>query len=638
MDIEIANALKEQDAPDSFHETLLDKVKSLVKMSRSKMSEFYGDWDLQERVYRGETAADLDDRKQELKGKPVKMVVPNTFAQVMTFASFLFLMYNQNRTFFELQPSGDEDFGRKQSDSEKLLDRDLRHNEWNTRLFQHLLDVARFGTGILESSWTEKKARVKVQSEPTKLILPDGSESEIAGGMEWKEFMKFEGNSVRNISPYRFFPDTRHAMVDFQKGEFCAVEEEYSLHALRDLEASGEVAAVDMIEKFGKNFATDRGGSTYGVLGTDDKLRNDFSQDKSSSLVMVTKVQIWLVPNKFEVGPDEKKLGEEDFPVLYHIWYANDNRVIRCEPCGWWHNEFSWTVAQFTPDMHRTLTMGLADLIYRLQDVISWYVNSHITSVRRVIGNRLLVDPKVVDTKTLDGEGDIYLRKGMSVPLDRALKQLDVRDVTAGHMADADILGRLMETVTGVNGNAMGQYNSGRRSAQEARVVTAGAAGRMKMHGQLIWESSLGRLGRLMHSNLRQSLSFESFSRAVGTGTAVPATGMTPEQDVMMRFANFKGTPEEVVCGDDFFVFDSTLASEKGFIAQSLQELLVSIMGNPQIATMMDISPKAMLEEIQFLRGAGNVSRFSASARQAAGLEAPPQPVMMQPPQAMPAA
>jgi len=95
MDQEIANALKEQDAPDSFHETLLDKVKSLVKMSRSKMSEFYGDWDLQERVYRGETAADLDDRKQELKGKPVKMVVPNTFAQVMTFASFLFLMYNQ---------------------------------------------------------------------------------------------------------------------------------------------------------------------------------------------------------------------------------------------------------------------------------------------------------------------------------------------------------------------------------------------------------------------------------------------------------------------------------------------------------------------------------------------------------------
>ena len=642
MDIEIANALKEQDAPDSFHETLLSKVKSLVKMSRSKMSEFYGDWDMQERVYRGETAADLDDRKQELKGKPTKMVVPNTFAQVMTFASFLFLMYNQNRTFFELQPSGDEDFGRKQSDSEKLLDRDLRHNEWNTRLFQHLLDVARFGTGILETSWTEKKARVKVQSEPTKMILPDGSESEIAGGMEWKEFMKFEGNSVRNISPYRFFPDTRHAMVDFQKGEFCAVEEEYSLHALRDLEASGEVAAVDLIEAFGKNFAMERGGSTYGILGTDDKLRNDFSQDKSSSLVMVTKVQIWLVPNKFTIGPDEKPMGEEDFPVLYHIWYANDNRVIRCEPCGWWHNEFSWTVAQFTPDMHRTLTMGLADLIYRLQDVISWYVNSHITSVRRVIGNRLLVDPKVVDTKTLDGEGDIYLRKGMSVPLDRALKQLDVRDVTSGHMADADILGRLMETVTGVNGNAMGQYNSGRRSAQEARVVTAGAAGRMKMHGQLIWESSLGRLGRLMHSNLRQSLSFESFGRAIGSGTGVPATGITPEQDVMMRYVQFKGTPEEVVCGDDFFVFDSTLASEKGFIAQSLQELLVAIMSNPQAATMMDLSPKAMLEEIQFLRGAGSVSRFSASKRIAAGLEAPPQPMMMPPaqggPQAMPAA
>ena len=611
------------------------------------MSEFYQDWDIQERVYRGETHTDNEDKKQDLKGKPVKMVVPNTFAQVMTFTSFLFLMYNQNRTFFELDPTGDEDFGRKQSDSEALLDRDLRHNEWNTKLFQHLLDIARFGTGILETSWTEKKARVKVQADPTKMILPDGTETSIDGGMEWKEFMKFEGNSVRNISPYRFFPDTRHALVDFQKGEFCAVEEEYSLHQLKDLEANGEVTAIDLIEKTPKNFDSLRGGPTYGSLGLDEAFRNSFEQGNPSSVVLVTKMQIWIVPKDFKVGPDDKPLGDEDFPVLYHIWYANDNRVIRCEPCGWWHNEFSWTVAQFTPDMHRTLTMGLADLIYRLQDVISWYVNSHITSVRRVIGNRLLVDPKVVDTKTLDGEGDIYLRKGMSVPLDRALKQLDVRDVTAGHMADADILGKLMETVTGVNGNAMGQYNSGRRSAQEARVVTAGAAGRMKMHGQLIWESSLGRLGRLMHSNLRQSLSFESFSRAIGTGTGVPALGITPEMDIQRRFVAFKGTPEEVVCGDDFFVFDSTLASEKGFIAQSLQELLVAIMGNPQIATMMDISPKAMLEEIQFLRGAGSISRFSASKRQAEGLEAPPMPMVLPPqagspqaggPQVMPAA
>ena len=139
-----------------------------------------------------------------------------------------------------------------------------------------------------------------------------------------------------------------------------------------------------------------------------------------------------------------------------------------------------------------------------------------------------------------------------------------------------------MQVVTGVNDNAMGQYNSGRRSATEARVVTAGASGRMKMHGQMIWETSLGRLGRLMLSNLRQSLSMESFTLVVGE-----------DPMIQQRYQTFKGTPEEVIGGGDYFTFDSTLQSEEGFIAQSLQELLVAVINNPEAAQMLDIDPRS---------------------------------------------
>ena len=45
------------------------------------------------------------------RDKPVKMVIPSTFAQVMTFTSFLFLLFTQNRSFYELVPTGDEDYG-----------------------------------------------------------------------------------------------------------------------------------------------------------------------------------------------------------------------------------------------------------------------------------------------------------------------------------------------------------------------------------------------------------------------------------------------------------------------------------------------------------------------------------------------
>lgn len=607
----VIHELEKEDQSD-MAEAILALVKADVKQSRSKMSRHYCDWDYQDQVFRGEMELDKEDKNNQRKGRPTKMTVPNTFAQVMTFSSFLFLMYNQNRTFFELSPSGDEDYGTKNKDCEKILERDLRHNSWNTLLYQHLLDIGRFGPAIIDCSWTRQISHIEVPGQAIVTNL-NGVATTINANSGYQDFVKYEGNQLRAVSPYRFFPDTSLPLTDFTKGTFCAVEEEFTMARLLELEQAGEVAGVDFIQPLPRNLDTERGGITRSTLDVDFVRNGRFDSKNKAHNVLVTKCQRWIVPADFTYG-DKRKLGPQEFPILHHIWYANDNRIIRLEPAGWWHNEFGFTCAQFTPDMHRTLNLGLADLIYRLQDVISWFVNSHITSVRRVMQNRLIIDPRIIDTSTLDGEKDIYLRKGVSVPLEKAVGQLRVQDVTSGHMGDVDTLGKIMEVVTGVNGNAMGQYNSGRRSAQEARVVTAGAAGRMKLHGHLIWEASLGRLGRLMLSNSRQGLSEPSFKWAIGNGPLV-----TPE-----RFAQFKGTPEEIVCGGDFMIFDSTLSSEKGFMAQSLSELFQTVLSVPGAAQAFDIDPKALLDEIQYLRGGGSVSRFSFQNRATRGEPMPP--------------
>ena len=67
-------------------------------------------------------------------------------------------------------PTGDEDYGTKYRD-EKLLERDTRANQWNTLLFQHLLDTTRYGMGVLECCWT-KKLRIYVPAEPVVQRLP----------------------------------------------------------------------------------------------------------------------------------------------------------------------------------------------------------------------------------------------------------------------------------------------------------------------------------------------------------------------------------------------------------------------------------------------------------------------------------
>jgi hypothetical protein len=427
-------------------------------------------------------------------------------------------------------------------------------------------------------------------------------------GSEWQEFVRYEGNLVRSISPYRWFPDTRFPLVDFQRGEFCASEEEYAISQLRKLEDSGEVAGVDFIREFTTDLYKLRGGDSrfsFDVVAETKKIAGSlWKPGQSEGTVIVTKLQVWIVPSKYKIGPSEKKLGPEEFPVLYHVWYANDNRVIRCEPAYWWHNRFGWSLGQFTPDMQHTVSLGLADLIYRLQDVISWHINSRITDVRRNLRGRLIVDPGGVETASLDGDGDVYLRSNVSkAGVDRFVKQLEMRDVTAAHLQDAEILGKIMQTVTGVNDNIMGQYNQGRRSAQEARTVLSGASGRMKLHGELIWESCFAALGKMMLSNARQSLSSDSFVRLIGGDP----------NEAAQRFQVFQGTPEEIICGDDYFTFDSTLQSEKGFMAQSLQDLLAVIIQSDPVAAArisQEVNPTKIVDEIQYLRGAGNIKRF----------------------------
>lgn len=61
-------------------------------------------------------------------------------------------------------------------------------------------------------------------------------------------------------------------------------------------------------------------------------------------------------------------------------------------------------------------------------------------------------------------------------------------------------------------------------------------------------------------------------------------------------------------------------------MAQSMQELLVAVINNPMAAQVLDIDPRSLMNEIQYLRGTGNVSRFSMQKQIASG-QAPPLPM-----------
>lgn len=598
MDKNLLEELKREEVSE-FHKQILTDTRALVDMSRRKMGTFYAQWDHNIDVFQGLIKTDKEDVQARERKEPEKMVVPVAYSQVMTFVAFCFALYTQRERMFELLGMSEEDH-KPAKIGESFLARDLSENIMEQKLFQFLLDVARCSLGIFKCSWAHEKQFVRTTTtKPLLSVFGVGLGEQTT--TEMQEVTKFLGNRLMNVSPYRFFPDTRLPLSRFQEGEFCASEDEYSYTTLKQLEHEGVVAGIDFVKNFSEKEWSARGdsrasdafsfASRSGGTGT-------ATSGQSRGTVLVTECQRSLIPKKYMI--DGKPLGKEDYPVKYLIWYANDQRIIRCEPLNYIHNQFTYTLSEFTSDQHNLINMSLSDTIDSLQAVISWFINSHITSVRKVISNYLVVDPNGVEMQDIkDRKPVIRLKATAQGGIDRFVKQLSVNDVTAKHLEDVDALQGIVQIVTGISENLMGQFHPGRRSATEARNVNTGAVGRLKMLATMIYKTGLEPLAKQMLSNLRDGLDEPTMVRLVGLEDTATSGPLFARMDKSALVGNY-----------DFEIFDGTLPSEKAFTAQAIQDFLKPFVANPEAAIALQLDPRAMVMDAMELRGIRNPERY----------------------------
>jgi hypothetical protein len=569
-----------------LHNALLQHAKSLVEMSRGKMNGFYDMWDQFDDIYRGKRFPDKTDLEQRKKDLPEKMVVPLAYAQVQTFVAFCIMLYTQKDTIVELQAQGPED-EQPAKLGEALIDRDLNENCFVALLKQYLTDISRFGIGILKHTWVKETQMVREQTV--------FAGSAVVAATEPVQKTKFLGNRIVNISPYRWFPDPRLPLGRLQEGEFCADEDEVSIIELERQQHDGLVAGIKNIPEWNYAELTAREGrSRLFSQQADTELKN---KGQSKGMCVRTEVQVWLTPKDF-LDSDGDPMGPEDYPVLYVITYANDQTVIRCEPMNYVHNEFTYDCAEFNPDMHHLVNTSLSEIIDLLQSTISWFINSHITSVRRIIQNRIVYDPSAIEDEDLKKDTP-HIRMNSAAyggDVRRFLFQLQLQDVTTGHINDVEVLKQIMMEVTSISENGLGQYATGRRSAEEARNVNFNAASRMKIVATIIYYTGLAPLFRKMLSNLRDGLDEETY---------VKVRGLSSDPN---EFAGFKVTRDDLVGDYDFKVFDATLPSEKSRTASLLGEMLQEMMSNPQAIPMFGYDPRKLFDRMFELLGVKNLN------------------------------
>lgn len=583
-----------------FHRQLLEHTRALVDMSRVRMSAYYPAWDAAQNAYKAWQSLDKEDKKAILEGRPTKQRVPMVYAKVQTFKAFIMSLYFQRPRFYEMEPSGAEDQDYKEL-AESLLDRDLKLNKWYNVVNRWSGNLAKFGLGVLKHSWEEDFAYMQVTEQgerPSFFGVPFGKAEETT---QVKKIPKRMGNKITNVSPYNFLPDTRYPLTDFESGEFCADETEMSRTRLLQLESEGEVAGMQHVTALSvdrANFRTRNGATKFSKI-------NYNNPNNTSDIIRITEVQIKIIPSKFMLA-DGEPLGEESFPVKYLLWIANDARIVRLSPMSYLHDSYTWDVAQYDEDDDSFLSLSLSELISPLQDTADWFFNSRVESVSRNIEDKLIVDPVGVDMESIKNRGRIILlKKGASrAGVDKFVKQLDTRDVTARHMDDVAQVGSMINSVSGLSENLSGNYHSGRRSASESRVVTQGAAARPKLIAQSAWNSCLGPMGQKMLTNLRQGLTPELIIKYAGQQY------LNPEKEPIIL--GFTSTPENLIASCDLFVYEGTLDSEKNYMAQQLMELFQQMIQlGPTGLVNLDLSPKLLLLKVYELLGVGSLDSYA---------------------------
>lgn len=573
-----------------LHEALFNFVEGKLKKSRSNMQKHYASWDAAHSVYLSERKLDKEDVEAVKQGLPRKITVPLTSSQILTGIAFGYTLLTQRKRFYEFDPTEDADRPVREC-GEILVERDMCATDYKKRLAQFLLNIFVYGLAVEKDCWHDEYVYLPIQRQGQQKMYNGQPIGEIPVITKVEKVLRRSGNIVRSISPYSVFPDAGFHISDYQRGSFIGTDDEYTWDALHQLQSEGMVEGVDHIKKYNH-------GSLATYVRDTARFSFDLKEPDKADTVVITEWVGKLNPAK--ITADGKSLGDDEVAHNWLIWIANDDRIIRAEPMTYLHAQYGVSLGMFLPDMHSTLVNSLPMQIGDLQELTSWFMNSRMAAVSRTVDNQMVVDPIGIEIADVVNRQRIIrmTKQGSGKDVRRFLTPLEVRDSTTGHVADMQNLVNLTQQTSGINDNLSGQFNGGRRSATEARSVNQGAAGRMKMIFDIVWDMAYRPQGNRLLLNQRQSIDEEEFRLVCG-------------EAAMEHFMAFKSTPEALIRSYDYIAYDGTLPSDKLFLAQSLQEIFSLLVANPMAAAAFNIDPAKVLKDMGTLRGMGQFGNYA---------------------------
>lgn len=596
-------------APDSKqHEYVLDYLLARLRFSENKMKKFYPRWRQNELMLQAYVSAKdweaMDSAfrtGKEIPGiedSPVAINVPFAWATVNSIVTYLLHMFAGRSPIFQVSSYRAEQV-RRAKNMEMFLQYNADVVKFVRTLYFFLMDGETYGVAALRTLWKRelKQRPVMVPPDPNVQAIAASVGRQAQPQKKMQDYVAFEGSSAANIDPFMFFPDPRVPMHECNvKGEFVFWRAFMGKHELLKAQASGQLKYVDKVDPNSGRDRNDSGddnsrravralgdsGDSSNV-GRDAQLPGNYQVDQGT----------------IEIIPNDLGLGTSKVPEKWMFTILNKTQIVQAEKIDLPSGKHPVEVAEPNSVGYAFGQLGTVDMLGPMQQVMSWFMNSHIFNVRASLNNMLVVDPTKVEMQDLKSPkpGKLIRLKntafGLSDPKN-AIQQLTVSDMTRGHISDFQMFGRLAADLTGASDNNRGlQDAGGRKTATEIRTAADAGTSRLAAKGKVYSAMAFTGLAETWALNAQTNLS-EQFELSV-LGAQEP--GSTVRLD------------NAAIQGDFVFpVNDGTLPVDKLAMLEVWKEIYTAVIADPQIRAQYDIIE--MFDWMAQLGGAQNIKQF----------------------------
>lgn len=589
------------------HNKLREALRNRIKRGAVAVNKKTSDYAKDEERFRAYIPTSQADKRAEAKrdaGKPqfVTLEVPYSFAMLMSFHTYLCSVFLSRTPV--LQYTG------RHGQTEQQIQAVEAVQDYQTQVGGHmlvyfiwLLDMAKYGVGIVGSYWDEEYIQTSTIEEIPRTYLGIPVPGQTQKKRTTRRVKGFEGNRLFNVRPQDFIFDSRVSLSSFQDGEFCGRYVDLSWNTVKTRETYDQYYNINVLRRkhlarqrshANGTSARDTGSSQLelpdAITGDDAGIQEDLMSPGFTSGV---ELQVRLIPKDWGLGPS-------DYPEMWNFTLAEDDVIIESSPADNLHGKFPYSILEYEIEGYALQKRSMLEILDPLQQSMTWLINTHFYNVRNVLNGQYVIDTSRITMKDFQSEGGGRLIRAKPLAygtdLRQAIHQLQTADVTQTHLRDMQLIGDLMQRVSGVTDNIMGVVGAGgRKTATEVRGANAFGASRLKIQAEFGSAQGFAPLAQMLLANTQQYYTGEEKFKIAG--------------DLLMEGQEFIQVSPEMIAGAyDFTAVDGSQPVDRFAQVTMWTQLLAQLKNMPQVGAQYDIA--RIFAWLAQLGGLKNIQRF----------------------------